>query len=282
MRARNIKPSFFVNADLVGLPPLTRLLFIGLWCAADREGRLEDKPMGLKLKIMPGDNIDVNAALDELAALGFVVRYVVEGQRLIFLPAFLKHQKPHSKEQPSILPGPLETTTKVVASTDLGNGEHALNPESGYLNPDSGLLNPEKEISSGNSEAEPPVAKKKPVLDSADNYPIFKRWYTTLKEWIAEAHPTAKIPEKDSPEDIKWRKTLRDLVRLDKHTEEDVMSALDWTFHREHRNGFWWGDQVHSIAALRNKTKSGALKMAAIIEAWRAAEPDGAEDKLDG
>ena len=43
-RARNIKPGFFRNADLVEMPIEARLLFIGLWTLADRSGRLEDRP----------------------------------------------------------------------------------------------------------------------------------------------------------------------------------------------------------------------------------------------
>lgn len=43
-RARNIKPAFFMNDELAEIDPLGRLLFIGLWTIADREGRLEDRP----------------------------------------------------------------------------------------------------------------------------------------------------------------------------------------------------------------------------------------------
>ena len=43
-RARNIKPGFFANENLAECDPLARLLFAGLWCLADREGRLEDRP----------------------------------------------------------------------------------------------------------------------------------------------------------------------------------------------------------------------------------------------
>ena len=39
-RTRSIKPSFFDNEILGDLPPLTRLLFIGLWGIADREGQM--------------------------------------------------------------------------------------------------------------------------------------------------------------------------------------------------------------------------------------------------
>ena len=43
-RSRNIKPSFFMNEDIIELPYEARLLFIGLWTLADREGRLENRP----------------------------------------------------------------------------------------------------------------------------------------------------------------------------------------------------------------------------------------------
>ncbi len=45
-RARNIKPGFFDNEILGELPALTRLLFIGLWCLADREGVYRTAPSG--------------------------------------------------------------------------------------------------------------------------------------------------------------------------------------------------------------------------------------------
>ena len=37
-RSRNIKPGFFKNEHLAECQPLARLLFIGLWTLADREG----------------------------------------------------------------------------------------------------------------------------------------------------------------------------------------------------------------------------------------------------
>jgi len=43
-RSRNIKPGFFRNEMLAECSPLARLLFAGLWCLADRFGRLEDRP----------------------------------------------------------------------------------------------------------------------------------------------------------------------------------------------------------------------------------------------
>ena len=49
-RARNIKPSFFMNENLAECDPLARILFVGLWTLADRDGRLEDRPKPLRVQ----------------------------------------------------------------------------------------------------------------------------------------------------------------------------------------------------------------------------------------
>ncbi len=52
MRARGIKPAFFKNEELAELGTVAQLLFIGLWCLADREGRLEDRPKRIGAEVM--------------------------------------------------------------------------------------------------------------------------------------------------------------------------------------------------------------------------------------
>ena len=74
-RARNIKPAFFMNEDLVELPFQDRLLFIGLWTLADREGRLEDRPKRIKMEIFPAGDVSVDESLTRLASTGMLVRY---------------------------------------------------------------------------------------------------------------------------------------------------------------------------------------------------------------
>ncbi|WP_425318297.1 hypothetical protein [Pseudomonas nitroreducens] len=103
-RARNIKPSFFKNEDLADLPPFDRLLFVGLWCLADREGRLEDRPRRIKIELFPGDGYDVEVGLANLQGKGFIDRYEVAGFTVISLPNFARHQSPHSTEKDSELP----------------------------------------------------------------------------------------------------------------------------------------------------------------------------------
>jgi hypothetical protein len=106
MRARNIKPGFFKNEELAEIDAAGRLLFVGLWCLADREGRLEDRPKRIRVEIFPYDSIDVGELLDELAERGFIIRYAIDGGRFIQVVNFLKHQTPHYKESPSVIPAP--------------------------------------------------------------------------------------------------------------------------------------------------------------------------------
>jgi len=102
-RARNIKPSFFANDQLAELPPLARLLFIGLWGLADRKGKLEDRPKRIKAEVLPYDDCNVDELLDLLDP-EFIVRYTVDGISCIQIINFLKHQKPHPKEGQYDLP----------------------------------------------------------------------------------------------------------------------------------------------------------------------------------
>ena len=117
-RLRTVKPSFFTNEELVTVDPLGRLLFIGLWCEADREGRLEDRPARLKIQLLPTDNADVVDLLDQLERAGLIARYQVDGARYLHIINFLKHQRPHFKEAPSEIPPP-PTPTKASAVTSL-------------------------------------------------------------------------------------------------------------------------------------------------------------------
>ena len=105
-RARNIKPGFFKNEILAEMPPETRLLFMGLWCLADREGRFEDRPKKIKMELFPCDDFSIEDGLALLAEGGFLIRYEVEGRRYAQVVNFTKHQMPHHKEVPSEIPAP--------------------------------------------------------------------------------------------------------------------------------------------------------------------------------
>ena len=126
-RARNIKPSFFINENLVELSFETRLLFIGLWTLADRQGYLEDKPKKIKMALFPADDVNVDQMLSELQEHKFLVRYVSNNRKCIFLPKFTKHQNPHHKESINDVPryNPEQDLGKPEA--DLGQAQDQAN-----------------------------------------------------------------------------------------------------------------------------------------------------------
>lgn len=133
-RTRSIKPSFFSNDILAELPAETRLLFIGLWTIADRDGRLEDRVKRIKAELFPYDNFDINLMLSQLHNAGFIVRYCVDGLSYLQIVNFSKHQNPHPKEQSNNYPEPAEIceAVKINGNAEKINDEKCLLPITYY------------------------------------------------------------------------------------------------------------------------------------------------------
>lgn len=167
-RARNIKPGFWTNEHIVELDPWARLLYIGLWMIADRDGRLEDRPKRIKMEIFPADTVDADALLSEIESHGLIRRYSVNGANLIWIPGFVDHQNPHRNEKCSDLPphpedviGTLRDDSRNVAS----DRAESLNTESRYLKPDSGDGEPAPAGASIGADAPPTTTDDPPIPD---------------------------------------------------------------------------------------------------------------------
>jgi hypothetical protein len=129
-RIRNIKPEFFDDEGLGALSLGARLCFIGLWTQADRAGRLEDRPVRLKVRLFPFDDaISVETLIDELVGEGCVVRYRVQSKPYLFIPKFSEHQYLSKREPESTIPSIDESDTGTVpvldkykvGTTDIGH-----------------------------------------------------------------------------------------------------------------------------------------------------------------
>jgi len=177
-RIRSIKPGVWLDEELASLPFEWRLLFIGLWGLADREGRLEDRPRAIKAQCLPYDAVDVDAGLGELARAGFVLRYEAGGRRLILVPGFKRHQIINSREPQSILPPPpdadmhvqfrapdsdlhVHARARISRETDLGM--HAREEGSG-----AGMEREGKEAEPCAREADSPDASPETLARSPD------------------------------------------------------------------------------------------------------------------
>ena len=73
-RIRSIHPGQWTDEDFVSLSPFARLLAIALRNEADDQGVFEWKPVTIKIKLFPADNVDVPALLDELVAARQIAR----------------------------------------------------------------------------------------------------------------------------------------------------------------------------------------------------------------
>lgn len=102
-RIRTIKPEFFTSEDVVALSPFARLLYIALWCEADKEGRLVWKPKTFKMRYFPADDVAIEDLCAELTKPGLVVLY---GEGYAHIPAFGAHQHINPRESASQLPEP--------------------------------------------------------------------------------------------------------------------------------------------------------------------------------
>ena len=195
-RSRNIKPDLFKNELLGDADPLLTILFAGLWCLADREGKLLDRPKRIKAEIFPyRDLTDFNGYLTVLQQLGFIDRYSVGEVAIIKVLEFSKHQSPHKTEKASELPDkPRET--RVTCSAPLDNesitDEAALIPDS--LIPDS-------------------LNKTTPEFHPVDDYYVFRGEKFNINKNDFENHrkiyPNLNLVHEYSQLDIELRDTAK-------------------------------------------------------------------------
>lgn len=173
-RLRTLKPDYYLDEGLSEVSLEAHFLLSGLWTIADRAGRLEDRPRRIKVQVFPYREVDVDKALGELAAAGYVVRYEAEGKRLLQVTDWERDQRPHVREPESCLPPPAERYTDHRPSTGPGRATSGRHPGditalhqpgplgSGNRDPGIGIVDP----SLAGSEARPPVSD-----NSADDLP---------------------------------------------------------------------------------------------------------------
>ena len=210
-RSRNIKPAFFTNEELAEVSFETRILFIGLWTLADREGRLEYRPKKIKMALFPADSVDVDDMLTDLEVRNLIEMYEHDGIRCISIPKFLTHQSPHGTEKDSELPDkngfytryarakngyvtglPILSKELNLVVGELDNSaltvkapaHNALIPDSCFLNPDS-----KEDTSAATCRVGDPVDNSLALSSGNQNKPLPQRtvqFSALLRKWEKE------------------------------------------------------------------------------------------------
>lgn len=174
MRARNLKPGFFKNEDLAECEPLARILFSGLWCMADRSGRLEFRPKRIKAEVLPYDNCNIEKLLKQLSDKNFILIYAVNNDNYIEILNFGRHQNPHCKEAESLIPAPVKHSANTVQAPDENGSRPADSP---FLIPDSGFPLPDSPIQReavSQKKAKQPALSDDDFLKSLKDNPVYE------------------------------------------------------------------------------------------------------------
>jgi hypothetical protein len=120
MRIRTVKPEFFLSSKIRSLEYETRLLFVGLWCFADDEGRFEEEPDVIKGLIFPSDAVNIRDNLRILERKKLIRRYVVAKKAYYLIPGWKEHQyinKPSRPRTPAPIRRPRRTKKNTPATT---------------------------------------------------------------------------------------------------------------------------------------------------------------------
>ena len=245
MRTRDLKPGFFKNEVLGQLPPLARLYFQGLWLCADREGRLEDRPVKWKGMVLPFDDLDAEATVEILKEKDFLVRYQVNGVRFLQITNFLRHQNPHWREPASEFPPP----SVDEASTAMQSPSIAVHGPSMAVHTPSRASEPGTNPAALSSLSAPlqkeEEKNKTPQILQSEALAAAR----LLSESVRMVNPKHRELQEPRIEGTleRWARDLDLLNRRDKQSWEDIERVIKWLPDDE----FW----PHVILSGRNVRK---------------------------
>lgn len=221
-----------MNESLSEVDPLGRILFTGLWCQADRNGRLENRPKRIRAEVLPYDDVTVAQVeqwLQQLASKLLISFYQVGGNSYIQITNFTKHQSPHPDEKP-IHPDPIagdelkaepEQNQPVIASNLPATSEQLTDnlPESYQQSSYSLTLT----LSNSNSEESNQKENSTEPLSDSANPPVASKPLSPVEivfdHWKQVCnHPKAIL-------DAKRRRVIAD--RLKQFSLDDCKRAID-------------------------------------------------------
>jgi hypothetical protein len=219
-RIRSLHPSQWSDEDFVGCSMPARLLLLGLRNEADDHGVFEWRPQSLRMRILPGDQVDIGALLAELLDHHQIARFEAEGQH--YGVCVLWDQTPRH---------PSYRYPEPPADLRRSNGSNR-NPHADDGNPhaDDGSTH-----AAGESESESESGGEGERAGARKPGPPPEK---LLDEWREEAQrQRAEANQPPADLDRQWQRFRR------KHPEE-VHTPAGW-------NGLWlnWADDAHPAAA---------------------------------
>lgn len=237
-RIRSLKPEFFSSEQVVSVSIPARYLFEGIWVFGDDDGYIAASPIQLKMKVFPGDAVDVGPLLDELLDAGLVVRVDTDQGPALWVPSFGNHQSPK-------YPTPTKFTRNGVSLTERSPRPGGSHPKS---SPRSHPGESEREERRGEERSE----KETPSSDAADAAP--RPEVLQLLDLL-----DAEIERNGGKKPSRTKKNLdaaRLLIDRDGKTPDQIATAIRWCQSDE-----FWRSNILSMSKLREKYEQ--LRLAA-------------------
>lgn len=272
-RTRQIKPGFFLNTELSNIDATGRLLFIGLWTLADRDGRFEINPKKLKAQIFPYDEHLTSTVLirylHQLSTLGFLIVYKMDNKIYGEVQNFAKHQHCHKDEKPLDFPSP--DRCEVIVDVELTISHHCSTvPAPCQHHADTvpiRLLSSNSNPNTSNNNLKAPRVFDDAVVDLSE----------LLRDKILENNPQIKHPKVRG--ESWFDRTCEDInraIHIDKRTPEQLRIMISWCQNDNipDSNGFCWANNILSGAKLREKYDKMLMKVRSQHggERWSAYE----------
>lgn len=243
-RIRTIKPEFWTDGEIMDLSPYARLLFIGSWNFAMCDfGHVADDPRRLKMQVLPADDVDGIALVDELVSSGRMVRIQVDGRSFLHIKRFTDHQKTEKRWAPRC-PVCAHTQPRQT-SPNLSEPPRTSAPER------KGKERRGREGTTTTAVAVPP----RPDVDRIVDH---------LAQRI---HASGANPKPGKA----WYEAARLMLDRDGRPEAEIHQAIDWC-----QTDVFWRGNILSLPKLREKYDQ--LKLQAQRpngRAARQAETDG-------
>ncbi len=256
MRSRNIKPGLFRNDVLADCSFPARLLFIGLWCHADREGRFEWREKRIWAEILPYDRVNIGKLLEELLVAGFIRKYQVGGVAYGWVVHFRDHQNPHPHEAQSKLPPPSDREEEKVEGNQCHGMSVKCNDKSVTSRAD--ILIPDTMI---------PDIRNTDILDTSIEFRLAKYLFKKIRE---------NDPKARRPDLKKWANDIRLMIKNDKRVPDEIEAMIGWCQEDE-----FWRCNILSPKKLRKKYTTLLLQMKREKKRWGGLKgvPDNWADR---
>lgn len=169
-RIRSIHPALFTDEAFASLSMAARVLLLGLWTEADDQGVFDWKPVTLKMRIMPVDNVIVPDLLLELEGWNAVKRFSQDGKEFGAIRNFCKFQRPKTPKYRAIRSADIRSY--VMSSYPISEIHEPEQPTF----PQNGEIPPQMEEGGGKREEveESTPTPAKPQACSSDDFERFK------------------------------------------------------------------------------------------------------------